>query len=96
MDYGKRAPELNWRMTGAWLSMAGAGSKALPDGVALDEWGIRMEPGICDPVGAPVPPTVPPLFTPSANKMDGCANRHRQRPPAMVSINRCRRLPKAM
>ena len=27
MDYGKRAPDLGWRMTDAWLSMAGAGSK---------------------------------------------------------------------
>ena len=25
MDYGKRAPDLGWRMTDAWLSMAGAG-----------------------------------------------------------------------
>ena len=23
MDYGKRAPDLIWRMTDAWLSMAG-------------------------------------------------------------------------
>ena len=29
MDYGKRAPDLGWRMTDAWLSMAGAGSKGL-------------------------------------------------------------------
>ncbi|TMB06806.1 MAG: extracellular solute-binding protein, partial [Deltaproteobacteria bacterium] len=27
MDYGKRAPDLGWRMTDAWLSMAGASSK---------------------------------------------------------------------
>ncbi len=27
MDYGKRAPDLGWRMTDAWLSMAGSGSK---------------------------------------------------------------------
>jgi len=26
MDYGKRAPDLGWRMTDAWLSMAGASS----------------------------------------------------------------------
>ncbi len=43
MDYGKRAPDLGWRMTDAWLSMAGAGSKGLPNGVPVDEWGIRME-----------------------------------------------------
>ncbi|MEM6550101.1 MAG: ABC transporter substrate-binding protein [Pseudomonadota bacterium] len=54
MDYGKRAPDLGWRMTDAWLSMAGAGSQGLPNGVPVDEWGIRMEPGTCNPVGASV------------------------------------------
>ena len=54
MDYGKRAPDLGWRMTDAWLSMAGAGSKGLPNGVPVDEWGIRMEAGTCNPVGASV------------------------------------------
>jgi glycerol transport system substrate-binding protein len=54
MDYGKRAPDLGWRMTDAWLSMAGAGSKGLPNGVPVDEWGIRMEAGSCNPVGSSV------------------------------------------
>ena len=54
MDYGKRAPDLGWRMTDAWLSMAGAGSQGLPNGIPVDEWGIRMEPGSCNPVGASV------------------------------------------
>ena len=54
MDYGKRAPDLGWRMTDAWLSMAGAGSKGIPNGVPIDEWGIRMEAGTCNPVGASV------------------------------------------
>ena len=54
MDYGKRAPDLGWRMTDAWLSMAGAGSKGLPNGIPVDEWGIRMEAGTCNPVGASV------------------------------------------
>ena len=54
MDYGKRAPDLGWRMTDAWLSMAGAGSKGLPNGVPIDEWGIRMEAGTCNPVGSSV------------------------------------------
>jgi glycerol transport system substrate-binding protein len=54
MDYGKRAPDLGWRMTDAWLSMAGAGSKGSPNGVPIDEWGIRMEEGTCNPVGASV------------------------------------------
>ena len=52
MDYGKRAPDLGWRMTDAWLSMAGAGSPGLPNGRPVDEWGIRMEEGSCNPVGA--------------------------------------------
>ena len=52
MDYGKRAPDLGWRMTDAWLSMAGAGSKGEPNGIPIDEWGIRMEAGTCNPVGA--------------------------------------------
>ncbi len=54
MDYGKRAPDLGWRMTDAWLSMAGEGSKGFPNGVPVDEWGIRMEAGTCNPVGASV------------------------------------------
>ncbi|MEM7696617.1 MAG: ABC transporter substrate-binding protein [Pseudomonadota bacterium] len=54
MDYGKRAPDLGWRMTDAWLSMAGAGSTGLPNGRPVDEWGIRMEEGSCNPVGASV------------------------------------------
>ena len=54
MDYGKRAPDLGWRMTDAWLSMAGAGSKGLPNGRPIDEWGIRMEEGQCNPAGASV------------------------------------------
>ena len=54
MDYGKRAPDLGWRMTDAWLVMAGEGSKGLPNGIPVDEWGIRMEPGTCNPVGASV------------------------------------------
>ncbi len=54
MDYGKRAPDLGWRMTDAWLSMAGSGDKGLPNGSPVDEWGIRMEKGTCNPVGASV------------------------------------------
>ncbi len=54
MDYGKRAPDLGWRMTDAWLSMAGAGSQGLPNGTPVDEWGIRMEEGSCNPAGASV------------------------------------------
>ena len=51
-DYGKKAPDLGWRFTDAWLSMAGAGDKGIPNGVPVDEWGIRVED--CHPVGASV------------------------------------------
>ena len=54
MDYGKRAPDLGWRMTDAWLSMAGSGSAGLPNGRPIDEWGIRMEKDSCNPSGASV------------------------------------------
>ncbi|HSF95882.1 MAG TPA: ABC transporter substrate-binding protein [Thermohalobaculum sp.] len=54
MDYGKRAPDLGWRMTDAWLAMAGAGTQGEPNGVPIDEWGIRMEAGSCNPAGASV------------------------------------------
>jgi glycerol transport system substrate-binding protein len=43
MDYGKKDPSLGWRFTDAWLSMAGAGDKGLPNGLPVDEWGIRTE-----------------------------------------------------
>ncbi len=52
MDYGKKAPDLGWRFTDAWLSMAGAGDKGLPNGKPVDEWGIRVDG--CKPVGASV------------------------------------------
>ncbi len=54
MDYGKRAPDLGWRMTDAWLSMAGSTSPGLPNGRPIDEWGIRMDEGTCNPQGASV------------------------------------------
>ena len=38
MDYGERAPGLGWRMPDAWLSMAGASSKGLPNGRPIDEF----------------------------------------------------------
>jgi glycerol transport system substrate-binding protein len=52
MDYGKKDPSLGWRFTDAWLSMAGAGDKGLPNGLPVDEWGIRVED--CHPVGSDV------------------------------------------
>ncbi|MDX1452482.1 MAG: carbohydrate ABC transporter substrate-binding protein [Oleiphilaceae bacterium] len=52
MDYGKSDPSLGWRISDAWLSLAGAGDKGLPNGLPVDEWGIRVEN--CRPVGASV------------------------------------------
>ena len=52
MDYGKKDPSLGWRFTDAWLSMAGAGDKGIPNGKPVDEWGIRVED--CHPVGSDV------------------------------------------
>ncbi len=52
MDYGKKSPSLGWRFTDAWLSIAGVGDKGLPNGLPVDEWGIRVENGI--PVGSSV------------------------------------------
>ena len=43
MDYGKKDPSLGWRFTDAWLSMAGAGDVGIPNGVPVDEWGIRVD-----------------------------------------------------
>ena len=54
MDYGKRAPDLGWRMTDAWLSMAGTGTAGEPNGIPIDEWGIRMEKGSCNPAGSSI------------------------------------------
>ncbi|MCP1673083.1 glycerol transport system substrate-binding protein [Natronocella acetinitrilica] len=52
MDYGRRDPSLGWRFTDAWFSMAGAGDTGLPNGIPVDEWGIRVEDG--HPVGSSI------------------------------------------
>jgi len=52
MDYGKKDPSLGWRFTDAWFSMAGGGDKGIPNGLPVDEWGIRVEG--CQPVGSTV------------------------------------------
>ena len=51
MDYGKKDPSLGWRFTDAWLSMAGAGDKGEPNGLPVDEWGIRVNEN-SQPVGS--------------------------------------------
>ena len=42
MDYGKKDPSLGWRFTDAWMSMAGMGDKGEPNGIPVDEWGVRV------------------------------------------------------
>jgi glycerol transport system substrate-binding protein len=54
MDYGKKDPSLGWRFTDAWLSMAGTADIGIPNGVPVDEWGIRVADDKCTPVGASV------------------------------------------
>ncbi len=51
MDYGKKDPSLGWRYTDAWMSMAGMGDKGEPNGLPVDEWGIRVNEA-SQPVGA--------------------------------------------
>ncbi len=52
MDYGRRDPSLGWRFTDAWLSMAGTGDKGIPNGLPVDEWGLRVDGS--RPVGSSV------------------------------------------
>jgi glycerol transport system substrate-binding protein len=54
MDYGKKDPSLGWRFTDAWLSMAGEADIGNPNGMPVDEWGIRVAADKCTPVGASV------------------------------------------
>jgi glycerol transport system substrate-binding protein len=51
MDYGKKDPSLGWRFTDAWMSMAGMGDKGEPNGLPVDEWGIRVNEKF-QPVGS--------------------------------------------
>jgi glycerol transport system substrate-binding protein len=51
MDYGKKDPSLGWRYTDAWMSMAGMGSTGEPNGLPVDEWGIRVNEN-SQPVGS--------------------------------------------
>ncbi len=50
MDYGAHDPSLGWRLSDAWLGMAGVADTGLPNGLPTDDWGIRVEN--CRPVGA--------------------------------------------
>ena len=54
MANGKKDPSLGWRFTDAWLSMAGTADIGAPNGLPIDEWGIRVADDKCTPVGASV------------------------------------------
>jgi glycerol transport system substrate-binding protein len=83
--------------TDAWLSMAGAGDKGIPNGKPVDEWGIRMEG--CNPVGASVAAAGPPMVrlpnTPCANIWTGCENTRLRAAWAWIFIPICRFWPMA-
>lgn len=42
-DFGKTENLLGPRLTDSWLSVAGACDKGLPNGLPVDEWGIRVD-----------------------------------------------------
>jgi glycerol transport system substrate-binding protein len=50
MDYGGFDPSLGWRISDAWLGMAGVADLGSPNGLPVDDWGIRVEG--CQPAGA--------------------------------------------
>ena len=50
MDYGAFDPSLGWRISDAWLGMAGVADLGSPNGLPVDDWGIRVEG--CQPAGA--------------------------------------------
>ncbi|WP_199911784.1 ABC transporter substrate-binding protein [Dongshaea marina] len=86
MDYAKTDPSLGWRISDAWLSMAGVGDKGLPNGLPVDEWGIRMQG--CHPVGLRLPGEAP-LMDPrhnmrSVSLFSGYRPMHRRR--RLISI----------
>lgn len=51
-DYARPGPWLGWRFSDAFFSVAGMGDTGLPNGIPVDEWGIRVDDRI--PVAASV------------------------------------------
>ena len=52
IDHGKKDVSLSWRIGDKWFALAGVGSPGHPNGLPVDEWGIRVDG--CNPVGASV------------------------------------------
>ena len=50
MDYGQYDPSLGWRISDGWLGLAGMADKGLPNGLPVNDWGIRTQG--CVQVGA--------------------------------------------
>ena len=96
MDYGKRAPDLGWRMTDAWLSMAGAGTQGPAERPCRSTSGAsawRRVPATrsAPPSAAAARRTARPRSTPSASGTNGCASTPLRAPPATTSTSPCRR-----
>ena len=86
MDYGKRAPDLGWRMTDAWLSMAGSTSKGLPNGTPDRRVGHPHGRGLMQSRGSVG-------VARGRNQRSGLDLRHREmgRVAAQICATRCRR-----
>ena len=80
MDYGKRAPDLGWRMTDAWLSMAGAGSwvsrTVFPSTNGASAWKRAPVTPLVRRCRAVVLQTVRLRSMRSASGMNGCGTMH--------------------
>jgi glycerol transport system substrate-binding protein len=85
MDYGKKDPSLGWRYTDAWMSMAGMGDVGEPNGLPVDEWGIRVNEN-SQPVGSCVTrggaTNSPAASMPSKGDRVAARTTRRQPPPA--------------
>ena len=95
MDYGKRAPDLGWRMTDAWLSMAGATSPGLPERPPDRRMGHPHGGGLVQPgrrLGVARRrhqlARRPSMRSPSGTS--GCASTLLPEPPTSTSTSRCR------
>lgn len=42
-DYGRPSPDLGWRFSDSWFGIAGVPDKGLPQGIPVDDWGLRAE-----------------------------------------------------
>ncbi len=99
MDYGKRAPDLGWRMTDAWLSMAGSTSPACRMAGRLMNGAFAWKPTAAIRRAPRLPvvaaPTLRHRYSPLPSGTNGCASMHLQVQQIMTSTSRCRHWPRA-